>query len=468
MAEPDSSQALVTFNDVAVYFSEEEWQRLEEWQKELYKIVLKEIHEALISLGYAIANPDVIFRIKKEREPCIKYRPCLEGGPIPKPDVLLRVKQEENSYSSDPNNSEESITITSTDHPDVASVFTLSLKHEENQYYIQDQDLAAVESIVSPTNDKPITQYRDWYYGGVMEGYNETQEQLKQFTKNVKVDGVKLSNDEKVSNRGHNAAFKQKPPLKHEPDESKDSDSEDREGDQSWEKARKRSQLKKNSSKKTEFNNTVVSPGAVEYFSCPECLKCFNKKSNLIRHRTTHTGDRPYQCNLCDKNFNKKSNLIRHQRTHSTERVFKCCECESKFDRLADLHKHQKTHVGDQAYACNDCKKMFSRKSNLVRHQIQYHSLGDIKPKLEMLIQQDRTFVCNTCDKSFCQMSDLNTHLQTHSGDRPYSCNECNLTFNDKSNLLYHKCLTANKQSTMQNQNNYNVTQLQDSNASIL
>ncbi|KAJ1199427.1 hypothetical protein NDU88_003263 [Pleurodeles waltl] len=231
MAEPDSSQALVTFNDVAVYFSEEEWQRLEEWQKELYKIVLKEIHEALISLGYAIANPDVIFRIKKEREPCLKYRPCVEGCPIPKPDVLLRIKQEEAPYSSDPNNSEESITITSTDHPDVASVFTLSLKQEENQYYIQDQDLTGVESIDSPSNDRPVTQYHDWYYGTVMEGYNEAQEQLKQVTKNVKGDFVKVS-DDKSRNRGHNPAYKQKAPSRDGVGDSKDSDSEEQESGQ--------------------------------------------------------------------------------------------------------------------------------------------------------------------------------------------------------------------------------------------
>lgn len=465
MAEPDSSQALVTFNDVAVYFSEEEWQRLEEWQKELYKIVLKEIHEALISLGYAIANPDVIFRIKKEKEPCLKYRPCVEGCPIPKPDVLLRIKQEETPYSSDPNNSEESITITSTDHPDVASVFTLSLKHEENQYYIQDQELTGVENIDSPTNDRPITQYHDWYYGAVMEGYNEAQEQLKQFTKNVKGDFVKVS-DDKSHNRGHNSAYKQKAPSRDGVDNSKDSDSEEQESGQSWEKPCKGNDSKKNSSKKGESITTFASPGAVEYFSCPECLKCFNKKSNLIRHRTTHTGDRPYGCNLCDKTFNKKSNLVRHQRTHSTERVFKCCECDSRFDRLADLHKHQKIHVGDQTYSCNECKKIFSRKSNLVRHQIQYHSSDDVKPNLETLTQQEKKYDCNICDKSFCQMSDLNAHLQTHTGGSPRPSKECDIAFCDNSDNLYPKSLPQNLQSTMQN--SYSTMQLQNSNVSVL
>lgn len=52
-----SLQLSLTFEDVAIYFSEQEWQHLEAWQKELYKHVMRTNYETLVSLGKELSTP---------------------------------------------------------------------------------------------------------------------------------------------------------------------------------------------------------------------------------------------------------------------------------------------------------------------------------------------------------------------------------------------------------------------------
>ncbi|CAH2281700.1 flocculation FLO11-like [Pelobates cultripes] len=63
----------VTFDDAAIYFSAEQWQNLEEFQKKIYKELIKEIYETMISLGYRIPKPEIVSRIERGEEPCSEY-----------------------------------------------------------------------------------------------------------------------------------------------------------------------------------------------------------------------------------------------------------------------------------------------------------------------------------------------------------------------------------------------------------
>ncbi|KAM4034733.1 uncharacterized protein ACNLHF_021417 [Anomaloglossus baeobatrachus] len=162
-----------------------------------------------------------------------------------------------------------------------------------------------------------------------------------------------------------------------------------------------------------------------ERYSCAQCGKYFNHKSELVNHKSVHTGEKPYSCSECGKCFAKKSILVKHQRTHTGEKPFSCSECGKCFSDKSNFIKHEKLHSGEKPFLCSDCGKCFNTKSNLVAHQ-KTHT-------------EEKHFSCSECGKCFNQKSNLIVHQRTHTGEKPYLCSECGKCFNHKSALVVHQ-----------------------------
>ncbi|RMB93843.1 hypothetical protein DUI87_29720 [Hirundo rustica rustica] len=89
------------------------------------------------------------------------------------------------------------------------------------------------------------------------------------------------------------------------------------------------------------------SQGRGKSYICSDCGKNFVCHSWLVRHQTSHTGERPYKCSKCDKTYRRKDYLLNHQRRHTGERLFQCPLCSKRFVLKRSLLKHQEGHMQD-------------------------------------------------------------------------------------------------------------------------
>ncbi|ELK34659.1 Zinc finger protein 75A [Myotis davidii] len=378
------SQSLLTFEEVAVYFSQEEWELLDISQKTLYNDVMQENYETVISL--AVPTHQILYFPEQTNTKDWTVAPELI---LPESQSLLTF--------------EEVAVFFSQEEWELLDISQKTLYNDVMQENYETVTSLAIFVLPKPKVISCLEQAKEpWVQGSteIMDSPGELPI------------GLKLKNDTE----------------NHQPICPSDLEIQ-APGDIISKKARVKVPQK---TTVKENHGDIHRVGKWHQdFSVKKRKKLSTWKQELLklmdRHKKERAGEKPFKCQECGKNFRVSSDLIKHQRVHTEEKPYKCPQCDKRFRWSSDLNKHLTTHQGIKPYKCSWCGKSFSQNTNLHTHQ-RIHT-------------GEKPFTCHECGKKFSQNSHLIKHRRTHTGEQPYSCNICRRNFSRRSSLLRHQKL---------------------------
>ncbi|XP_021098272.1 zinc finger protein 14 [Heterocephalus glaber] len=100
-----------------------------------------------------------------------------------------------------------------------------------------------------------------------------------------------------------------------------------------------------------------------------EWKKGFTYSNSFHRHVSIHTGEKTYVCKHCGKAFSTHSHCQVHERTHTGEKPYVCKQCGKAFSTHSCCQIHERTHTGEKPYMCKHCGKAFNTHSHCQIHE---------------------------------------------------------------------------------------------------
>lgn len=105
---------------------------------------------------------------------------------------------------------------------------------------------------------------------------------------------------------------------------------------------------------------------------CPDCAFSTNSENAFEQHRIYHSSDRIFGCSVANCFYRASSVKQMTLHTISTHHMIgkhQCPVCQKYYKKKTHLLRHLVSHTGDQPYLCQECGQTFFSHSSYYRHR---------------------------------------------------------------------------------------------------
>ncbi|NXJ43489.1 ZN142 protein, partial [Ciconia maguari] len=194
---------------------------------------------------------------------------------------------------------------------------------------------------------------------------------------------------------------------------------------------------------------------------CPECKRCFKKRTHLVEHLHLHFPDPSLQCPNCHKYFTSKSKLKIHMMRETGEKAHRCPLCHYSSVEKNALNRHMASMHEDisnfysDVYSCPVCEEKFrlsqALKEHLKTHKAEPKRLSCFQGGCSYCAEDRKEFVrhlkdahgikaveCkyHACSLLFGTAEAMEAHRKTHYA---FHCQQCDFICSNKHVFRKHK-----------------------------